>query len=608
MNAIEDARPVDLFPPGPFLPVVPADRKTLELALLPAGTTLLFYLLSLPERVPGDHAGEFATAAAVDGVPHAPGYPLWCMLAWCAAHLAPGSTVVARVALLSALSAALAAGFLTVWLRQQDVGRRAAVLGGLLLGFGFSVWKQAVMPGPYALSLLFVLLLWVVAAEWLASRAMHWLPILALVVGLGLFQHPTFAAAALVTLVALVPRRPALRIGWRTWCAVLIAFLAGAASVAYLPLAAAREPYIDSGHIDSLAALWAHLRGYSAPALGELDFGRAFGDAPAWSGWTIAASIPAEHAWVGAPLALLGLVVQWRRHRMEAAASLALGAVVIATTLAIGERTGGMPTLEAGALVLPAHALSAALAAHAVDAFLQRFGNAPPRRARLCTALAALLPLAVIAVNARGNDYSDYRYCEEYARNSLGLVPDQAILFTDGGFELYPFLYLQGALDQRPDVVLAERCGELERARLPVRLDAAGGAARGSEPSVAEAIVRLLERETRPVFATRPILLPADCGWGWSEVGLLYRAGPIGDPERERANEAAWAQLRFSHLPVEPPGSVRALGAAGAPLDETARRIAAAYYGALARRYARRGESEASDRSAALVQSLLGAD
>ena len=105
------------------------------------------------------------------------------------------------------------------------------------------------------------------------------------------------------------------------------------------------------------------------------------------------------------------------------------------------------------------------------------------------------------------------------------------------------------------------------------------------------------------MFATWPLPVPFPAGFGWGEVGLLYRAARIGDPSLELEHRQAWKAIAFERLPASA-ASKAELGSIGAPLDGTAHHLAAIYYGALARRLSAE-RNPAWNRASLLALALL---
>jgi hypothetical protein len=94
------------------------------------------YGVTLPPSITFEDSGEFATAAALLGIPHAPGYPLYTMLAhlFLMVPLAwPGGTAW-QVNLFSAVAAAVGVGIFVLVLRGLGISRAAAAARALAAG------------------------------------------------------------------------------------------------------------------------------------------------------------------------------------------------------------------------------------------------------------------------------------------------------------------------------------------------------------------------------------------------------------------------------------------------------------------------------------------
>lgn len=169
------------------------------LVFLPA---LVVYLAGAPAGLTwvNDSAdgGDLISAAAVGGVPHPTGYPLWTLLAQALLRLPLGEPAW-RAALISILSAAAAAALvvlLVLYLAPSAANARghlaaSAVAAGLLLAFAPALWGQAVVVEVYALhaglSAALLAALW----RWQHSQAPRWSLLSGLVFGLSLSNHLT---------------------------------------------------------------------------------------------------------------------------------------------------------------------------------------------------------------------------------------------------------------------------------------------------------------------------------------------------------------------------------------------------------------------------------
>ncbi len=235
-------------PPVPPVPDVPAVARPITTVPAWLGSvwlgggvavvvTFLVYVRNLAPSVTFEDSGELIAAAHGWGVPHAPGYPLYTMLAKLFT-LVPLGTVAYRVNLMSACFSALAVGFVYLIVlrlleridgdpRPADAARAAAsafaVCGALLVGMAPAYFGQSVIAEVYALnSFFFGLLLWILLS-WIADRRRHWFGVSCVVLGLALTNHHTAALfGPLILLVWVATEAEAVGRG-QTWggsCAV----------------------------------------------------------------------------------------------------------------------------------------------------------------------------------------------------------------------------------------------------------------------------------------------------------------------------------------------------------------------------------------------------
>src|SRR2546426_447385 len=113
----------------------------LEPLLIFLGFAGLGIAFMAPSVTFGD-AGEFAAAACVWGIPHAPGYPFYGVLAKAVGTAAALGSWAYRTNLLSALAGAAALALLADSLRLAGFGRAARLGAVLLLGLS-PLWRYA---------------------------------------------------------------------------------------------------------------------------------------------------------------------------------------------------------------------------------------------------------------------------------------------------------------------------------------------------------------------------------------------------------------------------------------------------------------------------------
>ncbi len=283
-------------------------------------------------------SGELAAAATSLGVPHPTGFAAFVLAGHDLAQW-PLASAALRVHLLGAVSAVAA---VVLWRRALGVAWPANIRQ--------VVDEAAVCVAPLALGALAMHIrasevyapTWLVASAALfaLTRSPRPVALLAVLTGLGAAVH---VEAALLAGAAWLWAEATARSRWRDRLGrVGLAGLA-LATLAYLPLAARRQPMLSWGAIDSLAALVQHL---TAASIRE-----AFADRMgAAGGFTALWALIRDQAWLWLAPAALGLAVTWRRQRSLAgitAAALAIDALYSALVNPMGLRDQ-----QAGLLVL----------------------------------------------------------------------------------------------------------------------------------------------------------------------------------------------------------------------------------------------------------------
>ena len=252
----------------------------------------LLYVITLAPAVLYGDSGELQLAAALGGIAHPTGYPLYLLLGWLWTHILPfGASPAYKLNLLSVLCAAAGAAlaylagrrFLRVAGLNADAGLSAggAVVGALLLGVSRTVWSQAIIAEVYALNLLLVVALIYTLLGWL-ERGRRWSDLipLAVVFGLGLTHHRTIILFVPALILAIwAAERSARReaSGERLQPAHILPLvglaLAPLLLYLYIPLRAPASPYVTIALEPAQP-----LRLYAGGVSGFLSFvlGRAF--------------------------------------------------------------------------------------------------------------------------------------------------------------------------------------------------------------------------------------------------------------------------------------------------------------------------------------------
>jgi tetratricopeptide (TPR) repeat protein len=218
-------------PAPPAEPPAPLFRRHDWLAfIITTLITLGGYLWTLSPDVTLEDSGELAVASYYAGVPHPPGYPVWTLYTWLFTVLLPFSNIAWRVAVSSAVAAALSTGVLALMVSRVssmligslDTARKldetlhrqicvvAAIASGLLIGFNGFMWSQAVIVEVYTLSVLSLVLTLVFLLHYTYAptqrRYLYWA---AFMFGIAFTNHQTLIVAAMgiEVLITMVNRR-----------------------------------------------------------------------------------------------------------------------------------------------------------------------------------------------------------------------------------------------------------------------------------------------------------------------------------------------------------------------------------------------------------------
>ena len=446
----------------------------LAAALLVGLVALGVYLLTLAPTVTFVDSGELIVAAEGLGVPHPPGFPVWAMLAHAATWL-PFGPVAVRVHLLSAVCAATAAALVTLVVATlapapttgsrttataglAAVGVLPPLLAGFLFAFSRTLWGYATVAEVYTLNTALLVGALLALLTWRTRRLTdgdaapgHGLYLAALLAGLGLGVHHVSTVLALPGLLLLVLATATPRaLGARRVMLGVGLGLAGVATYAYLPLAAAQAPLMNWGDPRTLERVWWHVTGrqyhsyftFSAAAVGHeaLAFvARAGREVGPWAAGALVV------------LGLAGLADLVRRDRVGAGALLLIAGCTLSYAFAYGIAE------DKEAYYLPAFFVATILVGSGAATVLERLEQ-PPQRALLAVTTLGLaaLPVAAVAANWRVADRSNFRLARDYVDNVLADVAPNGLVLTFDWQLWAPWLYARTLDGGRPDVTIVD--------------------------------------------------------------------------------------------------------------------------------------------------------
>jgi hypothetical protein len=444
-------------------------RHILPVIIIPFAFGLILYVSTLAPTVTFEDSGEFATAAYVLGVPHPPGYPVFCMVGKIFT-LMPLRNVAWRLNLMSALFMAAAAGALS-WaalLVLERVTRQrghllyaSAIAAGIMMATASEVWQQAVITEVYALSTfvaavdLLLLLLWDAADP---QHKPNYFYALCFTLGLGVIVHPTAVIMIPVVVLFFALTRKRFLLNGRRIAKGAGCFALGLLPLLYLPIAARAHPIWNFGDPENL-------RNLILVASRRLSYRDTYSLAKAIPEVGYYFSLLSKQ-WFPLLLvpAVLGFAFLFRRARAifwVLIAFFVLGAPAMSVITNYDISAAASDVIEANKwnvsvfyiLSYVCLSLAAAVGYLYMGFWLARaFKNA-----RAAAVVLPLIPAAFVPLNYAPADMSHYTFASDYSESVFDITDKGCLILTEHDPEFFPLLYYQSVEGKRPDIVMVNR-------------------------------------------------------------------------------------------------------------------------------------------------------
>jgi hypothetical protein len=441
------ARPTPALPPPP--PVRPASY--LAAAAVALAAAILYTLTAARDIVVGD-TGDFIAAALMLGVAHAPGYPLLTMIGHALSWLPIGPDPF-RVNVIAVLSHAGAVGVTCLTMMRLTRNRVASALAALLLATVPLIWRWSLAAEAFPLNNLFVSIVIYCLVRWQeAPERTAFLVAAAFACGLALSNHMTIVLLGPAILFVVWTHRAVLFARPPLVALCLGAVLIGLVPYAYIPWAASRHPYLNTGGVSSLAGLFSLVT--------RADYGsRQLVAEAANAGGTFDERVLAllrSFTIVEGLLILAGAVAAYRRQRAYlwfAAITFALAGLGFMAYANLDlSQPFGLFVLER--FFMLSHVVLAPLMAPgvvlAID-FAARRASRPIAVAGVSLAVAAAAATSVVT-HYRAIDQRTNHVARTYAEDILSSLPPHAILLGSGDDVVFSVTYLQAVEHVRMDV------------------------------------------------------------------------------------------------------------------------------------------------------------
>ncbi len=396
-------------------------RQALILGFLSTIIAFSIYFLTLAPDITwanfSSDGGELITAAVTLGIPHPPGYPTYTLLGKFISFFRIG-TVAYQFNLFSAISASLAAGFVTAtcveYLRKVPYGRMAAFSAGLTFAFTPLVWSQAVVTEVYTLNLLFV------AATLWAFFGRRSSLLVGILSGLSVSTHLT-SLFLLPMFLALTNK------GERNRFAASI--LIGLTPFLTIPILARGNSPVIWGNPESFSGwLWLISGRLYQANIGFPEPGELVANLSSWS-----QSAVYQFALVGWLVIAWGIVIDKHQKRIIAIILLTAAGYFIFSFI--------YQTPDSLLLILPAFVLLSLSLATGFTKLKQ---------------WSFVFPLILLILNFNQQNLSQNHAIRSQVNMIFNQIPQDAIVITPGDPSIFTLWYFNLVENQRPDITLVD--------------------------------------------------------------------------------------------------------------------------------------------------------
>ncbi len=201
--------------------------------------------------------GDLVSAAAVFGVAHPPGYPLFTLLGFLLTKLPLGLTPAFMVGLISSFSAALGVAIFYLLILRLTKNILVSAISTFILAFSYLYWFYAEIAEVFALNNFFAILLFYLAILFRQTAKVKYLYLFFITLGLSLTNHhtiififPSLFILIFVNLIKLIKKKP------KTLIFCLLSFFLGFSVYLYVPIASSRNPVINWDNVKDFPSFW----------------------------------------------------------------------------------------------------------------------------------------------------------------------------------------------------------------------------------------------------------------------------------------------------------------------------------------------------------------
>ncbi len=423
------------------------------------------YLKTLYPTIGLLDSGDMVSSAYNLGIPHPPGYPLYCLLGKLWLFIIPFGNIAFKMNIFSSLAASIAC-MMVYFIVLKVIPANANVKGIMvclpaiaaagILAFASTFWKQAVIAEKYTLNaafaaiLIFILLKWQenVACKQKKILSHGYLFLFALLLGFSFTHHlqSIFLVPAGIYLVMAVNWRMTPRLNWSTYLKIAALFLLPLLLYLYLPIRASINPLTNWGDPDTWEKLINHIT--------AKQYGYYFTSSPIklmehlWTHLT--SFFPLQFTWWLLWLGIAGCIFLWKASRRTAI----FLCLIVATDILHSIR---YDILNIDDYYIPSFAIFAVWIGVAIVHICSWTAKFYRHLPLILTCISVSLPIIPFCSHYHQQDKSKHYFAYDSAVNTLNMFKDRAVMFCasdDIGFPTWYLLYVE---QMKPETIIIDK-------------------------------------------------------------------------------------------------------------------------------------------------------
>ena len=508
--------------------------------------TFSTYLLTLCPTVSTGDSGELISAAYTLGVPHSPGYPLFCLFGKLFTFIPIGS-IAYRVNLMAAFCASLSAVviYFIIFRLIQRLNPEAvfvnkflpATISSLMYAYSNTFWSQAVNAEVYTIWIFFLSLSFLTLLVWSEKKKDSLLYLFSFLYGVSFTCHQLSVFFAPGCLALILMYRPKIWREWKTLFLMFDFFLLGLCLYLYVPIRAAANPGMNwnriqdiNGFVDYLSRRqYGSVKENFSPTYVTSAFNFDFPKLKQLLGYFKYEFSPFCVLFV---FGFIPLIFKAKRYLISFLLILIFSGLRIWRNISPEEAHSiyiGRVYLLAGFLIV---IILLGLGIYYLLDFYTR------RNKRILylslVMLIALMPTAPLALNYIENDQSQNYVAYDYGRNILDTLDKNAILLGHGDNALFILAYLKLAERLRPDVTVYDDISGDVFKETPFDFSSMDNEKKD------EVIASLLSKTQRPLYISFGHTLVGTTRHPKELTGIVYRVLREGESVNQQIKEKYW--------------------------------------------------------------------